>query len=351
MTKKGGILVEAEPLKRLVHGIFVGAGMTGEDAETVADVLVWANLRGVDSHGVMRVPRYVELIGLGRMHATPRMRMLKEGPATFVLDGDRAPGPVALKRAMEAAIGKARGAGLCWGLVRATTHAAAVGYFTLMAARENMAGLCTAVSTPNMAYHGARAAGVSTAPIAIAVPGEGRAPLMLDMASAVVAWGKIAQARATGATLPEGWALDADGNPTTDPGKAVLPMPLGGPKGAGLALMFECLTSLFVANPILADALTGVGEGGQHRQNALVVAVDIAAFTDPAHFRAEVDRLAAAIKALPRAEGVGEILVPGEHGDAVLAERSKAGIPIPAGTWGRLSEIARRFDVALPPVG
>ena len=158
-------------LKLLAKSIFVRAGMADEQAALVADVLVWADLRGMGSHGVMRVPRYVELIRRGDMNARPQMKLLSETAATAHLDADRAAGPVAMTRGAELAIGKARQSGIGLALVRSTTHTAALGYYTQRGARAGMAMIALAASGPNMAYHGARAAGVSTAPLSIAVPG------------------------------------------------------------------------------------------------------------------------------------------------------------------------------------
>jgi LDH2 family malate/lactate/ureidoglycolate dehydrogenase len=149
-----------------------------------------------------------------------------------------------------------------------------------------------------MAYHGARAAGVSTAPLSIAVPGEDE-PLALDMGSGVISIGKLAQARRKGETLAAGMALDAQGNPTTDPKTASIPLPLGGPKGSGLALLIECLSSLLAGNPILAEALEGTPKGRHHYQNALVIAIDVARFLPLAEFKTQVKRLIRNIKALP----------------------------------------------------
>ena len=341
--------VSAAALTEFSTAVFAAAGMSPEDAATVARVLVWANLRGVDSHGVLRIPRYLDLCDRGRINPRPSMRVTHAAAALFVVDVDRAPGPVAMTHAMRQAIPKARAAGVGWGLVHETTHCATVGYYTLIAARARMAGLATVASTPNMAYHGARGAGVSMAAVAIAAPGGQRPPLMLDMSAAVAAAGKLMQARNASEAIPEGWALDRDGAPTVDSDRAALPLPLGGPKGAGLALMIECLTSLMLGHPVLSPRLLGEEAGDRHRQNALVVAVDIAALIGPEIYERQVERLAAGIKSLPRADGVDEILLPGERGDRILARRERDGIPLPPGTWRGLAAAARRFGLDLPP--
>ena len=350
VMNNGSIRVEADALRGFAREIFVRANLPPDDAEAVADILVWANLRGVDGHGVLRLPRYLHLIGLGLMNPRPEIREIRETPASVVIEADRALGPVAFGRAMARAIDKARSAGIGLGLVRNTTHAGAVGYYTLRAVAENMAGVVIATSLPNMAYHGARAPGVATSPIAIAVPGAAHAPLMLDMATAVASFGKLAQARHAGTAIPEGMALTRDGDPTTDPARAAIPMPLGGPKGAGLALMFECLTSLVVGNPLVEAELTGPEGERRHNQNGLLLAIDIAAFIDVEAYGASLDRMVELIKALPKAPETDEILVPGERGDRVLEERRRDGIPIAAGTWRALAEAADRLGVDLPDI-
>ena len=159
------MIVPATALRRFTSDVFARAGMSEADAAIVADALVWANLRGMDSHGMARVPRYVEWMRRGDINAKPRMAVATETPAVVVLDADRAAGPIAMTSAMNHAVRKARDAGAGLVLVRATTHTAALGHYTLIAAREGMAGLAFAASTPLMAYHGARAPGVSTTPI------------------------------------------------------------------------------------------------------------------------------------------------------------------------------------------
>ena len=189
----------------------------------------------------MNDKRRLGLIDDGDLNLTPSIKIRTETAASILVDADRAAGPITMTTAMNAAVRKARDAGVGLGLVRATTHTAALGYYTLMAARHGVAALALAASTPFMAYHGTRAPGVSTNPVSIAVPGGERGPVVLDMATGVVARGKLVQARKTNQPIPAGWALDRDGNPTTDPQAALIPLPLGGPKGSGLSLMIELI--------------------------------------------------------------------------------------------------------------
>ena len=340
------MIVSAEALRRFTTAVFLGAGMTDAHAATLADALVWANLRGVDSHGVVRIARYVELIEIGDINPRPVMTTRTETAAALLLEADRAAGPIAMTAAMTAAMAKARAVGVGLSLVRGTTHTAALGYYTLMAATDGMAGLAVSASTPMMAYHGARAAGVSTNPISIAVPG-GHGPMVLDMATGVVSMGRLLEARRAGRPIPPDWALDGDGNPTTDPRKARIPRPLGGPKGAGLSLMIECLTSLVVSNVILADALEATPGERHHKQNALALAINLARFGDPQAFRREVDRLIAALKALPRDPAVAEILMPGERGQRTFEQRRRDGVPLPPAIVEDLGRLATRLGVTM----
>lgn len=329
-----------ERLRALVGDVFTRAGMVEANARTVADVLVWAELRGLGSHGVMRVPRYVEWMRRGDLNGHPNITTRESG-ATITMDADRAAGPVAMVHATELAVAKARESGIALVVVRSTTHTGAIGYCTQLGARAGMATFAITASVPNMAYHGARAAGVSTAPLSIAVPGEDE-PLALDMGSGVTSIGRLAQARRSGETLASGLALDARGEPTTDPKAAAIPLPLGGPKGSGLALLIECLSSLLAGNPILAEALEGTPKGKRHYQNALVIAIDVARFLPLPEFKAQVARLIRNIKALPPQAGA-EILAPGERGHR-HAQRTK-DIKLAPSVLEELTALAKSLGV------
>ena len=342
------ITLPAAKLEAFAAAIFRAAGMSQEHARNVAEVLIWADLRGTPSHGVQRIPRYIEIIDAGEMNVRAAIKVVKELPASLLIDADRAPGQVAMRFAAAAAARKAKAGGVAFALVRRTTHTAALGYYTRLAALEGMAAIAGSASWPNMIYHGAREVGVATNPLSIAVPRPKGEPMILDMATGVVALGKIGYAARIGRPIPEGWALDEHGNPTTDPARAVLPLPLGGPKGSGLALMIECIASLIAGNPIVAESLEDTEEGKKHRQNAFILAIDIAAFGALEQFGASLARTIAGLKGLKRQDGVAEILMPGERGDRELEERERSGIAIPAASWDAIGRVAARFGVALP---
>jgi LDH2 family malate/lactate/ureidoglycolate dehydrogenase len=347
-AKPAKVVVGAEELRGLVAGIFAARGSRAEDAAAVADALVWANLRGVDSHGVSRVPRYLELFDKGESVAGAVPTVERPRAAIAIVDAHAAPGPVAMNRAADEAIAGARECGIGWASVRGTVHTGAIGYYASRIADAGMAAVGVVAGVPNMAYPGARGAAVATSPLAVAVPAGRHELVLLDMATAVIALGRIAQLKAAGKELPPGVALTADGEPTTDPVLAKIPTPAGGAKGAGMSLVFEMLASGLAANPIVPAYHSGSPEGRRHRQNGFLLAIDVAAFLPLAEFTATIDDTVDAIKALPLTEGTAEILVPGERGFRTAGERAAAGIPLGPKVWRELTEIATSFDIPVP---
>jgi len=340
------ILVGHNELARFIRDLLVAKGASEEDAATVADGLVWANLRGVDGHGVSRLPRYLQLIGRGEIDPKAQATLVHDRAATFVLDGGHGFGPVAAMRAAALAVERAKQIGVCFGLVRDTTHTGAIGRYAQAIAARGCAALIVGAGQTLMAYHGARVASLGTSPIAIAVP-SGAGAIVLDMATSTISNGKILQSRASGEDLPPGTVLTAAGEPTTDPRTAEILLPLGGPKGSGLALMFEMLASVLAAAPIQARAL-GPEKRTRHTANLALLAIDIASFRPLADFIGDAETLAATIKALPRREGFEEILMPGERGNRAEVLRRKSGIPIPEKLWDELAGMARANSVKMP---
>jgi LDH2 family malate/lactate/ureidoglycolate dehydrogenase len=344
---KPRVRVPVDELRTLVSETFVAAGMSADHAATTAEPFIWANLRGIDSHGVSRVPRYLELFASGESNPTPKIAIRRPRPATLIVDADRAPGPLALSEAMRAAIDVARETGVAWATVRATTLSGSIGFYSSLAAQQRMLGIAIVAGMPNMGYHGAKGVGVATSPLSIAIPGGRHADLILDMATAGIALGKIAEYRMNGEELPPGMALTAEGEPTTDPSVAKIPLPVGGAKGSGMSLAFELLSSGLAGNPIVAPYHAATPEGRRHRQNATLIAVDVSAFTDVGDYLAGVDDAIDAIKALPPLDGA-EILYPGERGAAAYAERERDGIPLAPKSWEELAQAAAGLGVAVP---
>ncbi|HUI12489.1 MAG TPA: Ldh family oxidoreductase [Xanthobacteraceae bacterium] len=340
------IKVSHDALGRFIREVLVAKGARARDAAIVAEGLVWANLRGGDGHGVSRLPRYLRLIDRGEIDMKVEPRLAQDRGATFVLDCGHGFGPVAAMQAAALAVERAKAIGVCFALVRETTHTGAIGRYAQWIAERGCAAVLMGAGPALMAYHGARVASMGTSPIAIAVP-RGNGTVVLDMATSTISNGKILQARATGTPLPANTVLDGDGEPTTDPAKAEILLPLGGPKGAGLALMFELLASVLAAAPIQARAL-GPEQRDRNTGNTAMFVVDIAGFRPLADYTHDVDGLAAILKSLPRQAGFDEITLPGERSARTEALRRKSGIPIPAKLWTELEGIAGKERVALP---
>ncbi len=339
-------LVGHDDLGRFIRDILVKHGARPQDAAIVAGGLVWANLRGGDGHGVSRLPRYVNLLAAGEIDAKAQPRLVHDRGATLVIDGGHGFGPVAVMDGAARAIERAKQTGVCFALIRHTTHTGAIGRYAQWIAERGFAALLVGAGPTLMAYHGARIASMATSPIAIAVPSS-KGPIALDMSSSTISNGKILQARASGAALPEGAVLTAAGAPTTDAREAEILLPLGGPKGSGLAFMFEMLASILASAPIQAPAL-GPEKRTRHTGNTAMLVIDIETFRPLVEFQADADALAGVVKALPRQTGVEEILLPGERGSRTEARRRKAGIPIPAKLWEELQAIAAADGVRMP---
>ena len=340
--------ITEDALRQLASRILQAAGLQSDHAATVAEMLVWADARGTSSHGVARLPFYVELLRSGQMNGTAQIRPMLQLPALTMLEGQRCAGGAGMKAAALEAIALARRSGIGFCLLRDTTHTGALGYYTKMIADAGLAGIAAAASGPNMAYHQAAAAGVSTAPLSISLPrGPGHDPLLFDMASGAVALGKLQQARDAGQPLPAGWALNGQGRPTTDPAEAVVPLPLGGPKGSGLALMFEGLASLLSDNPILAPALGAPAAQRRHYQNGFVIALDVTQVIEPGKYSVQAQALVDVIKALPAQDGQ-EILMPGERGFRQARTSARDGIALRGATVSALQKIAKELGLPLP---
>jgi ureidoglycolate dehydrogenase (NAD+) len=323
-------------------GFAIGAALQ------TADLLVWAEARGASSHGVLRIPRYIEMVRLGLINGTAQPRFVSGlgASAVSVLEGANAPGAIGMIMAMKRAIEHAATFGIGWCSVRDISHPGAVGYFAEEATRAGHIGIAMTASKPLMSYFGAKGVGVSTNPIAIAAPNaEGRHPILLDMSTSAAALGKIMAARDAGAPIPLGWGVDASGADTTDPNAVKVLLPMAGAKGSGLSLMIEVLSSVLVGNALIASALAGNAKGAF---NGLAIAIKVEAFGDPAAFRDGIAELGAAIKALPRADGVAQIFLPGERGYARAAQAEADGIALHATTAAKLVKLAEDFKLSIP---
>lgn len=340
------IIIQANQLTSFVGEIFERAGFSAEHAGLTAEAMVWADLRGHPSHGVMRLPSYLGYIPNGYVNPEATFDIDFEKGALVRANANMMIGPAALNKATSIAIERAKETAVSWVLVKDHSHAGAAGQYAKKIADAGMIGIVMIASRPMMAYHGTANAVLGTNPIAVAIP-DG--PL-IDMSTAAIAKGKFAAFAASGKELPPDVALTAGGVPTTDPENAAMPLPLGGPKGAGLSLMIECVTSIALSNPLVATALADPKMMTHFRLNAAVIAMDVATLGDEVQFRATVAETMNAIRQQPKASGVDEIMIAGERGERDYQRGLREGVVLSEKAWSQLVTEADKLSIAVPAI-
>ncbi|MBR2568925.1 MAG: ureidoglycolate dehydrogenase, partial [Paenibacillus sp.] len=241
--------VTKQKLHQLIRTKLSLAGLSPSHADVVADVLIHADVRGVHSHGAMRVEYYAERIAKGGTNVNPQFTFEKTGPCSAVFDGDNGAGHVAAKQAMEHAVNMAKENGIAIVGVRRIGHSGSLSYYVQQAAREGLIGISVCQSDPMVVPFGGAEAYYGTNPIAFAAPGEGSALITFDMATTVQAWGKILHARSKHEAIPDTWAVDEHGVRTNDPFKVHALLPIAGPKGYGLMMMVDILSGVLLGLP------------------------------------------------------------------------------------------------------
>jgi len=340
-------VIDPYKLKNFMVEMFIALGFNEQHARIEAEVLLWANLRGIDSHGVRRLPLYESWVNEGEMRPNAKIKILRETPAITLIDADKALGPVAMDYAMRIVIQKAKNVGVSWGVIRNNTHEGAFGYYVSEIANHGMIGIASAAGFPNMAIYGGSSSGLSNGPLAIGVPNQDDLPLVLDMATSVVAGGKIDAAREKGDLIPYGWALDAKGESTNDPFQVQTYLPFGGAKGSGLALMLNIMASLLADNPLLAPALLEKEKIHPARHNSFVAALDIGTFVSFDNYKRNINSLVYALRQTKLSKGFDEIMMPGEPEIRIKQYREVKGIPLPQQVFENLKEMAVRLGVGI----
>lgn len=326
--------------------ILEGAGVRPDHADLVATMLVAANLRGIDSHGVQLLTFYVDQILGGDMNPAAEGTVVSESGTSVVLDGQNGLGQVAARNACLHAVRLAQRLGVGMVTVRETNHFGAAFWWARQMAQDGMIGIVMCNASPLVPPWQGREPRFGTNPICMAIPGE--ESWLLDMATTTVAAGKIFKASINGqATIPAGWAMDRDGVPTTDTQTAMkgLLMPLGGYKGYGLAMMVELLTGVLSGGAFSTDVGSMRFRGRAPRLCHLFLAIDIARFMPVEEFSRRADALMTLMKSAPPAAGHEEVLIAGEPERRLEAERRANGVPIPDGNWETLQATAERVGV------
>lgn len=343
--------VDAKKIYDFSIKCFTQAGMSEEDAKTVTDTMVVADSRGIHSHGFLRLPIYIERIKKGFIATDANIEVIKDQNSISVLDGKYAAGQVIGKKAMKTSIDKAKQNGLGLSIVRNSNHFGIAAYYALMAAEQNMIGIVISNVEPLMPAIGGAEKLIGNNPIAIAAPNkEGKDPVVLDMALSNVPLGKILMASTKGESIPEGWGVNQNGEPTTDPNDVKnggFLYPVGGPKGFGLAL--------------LTEILTGVISGGQYSKKIpsmydleekqsishFMLTIDISVFLDEQNYAERIGNITSFVKDSKKAPGVEEIFLPGEIEFAREKSNQELGIPMDEKVLKELRELSENMSIPL----
>ncbi len=348
-----GRRVDAAELLALVSAVFCGCGMSRDDAHLLADSLVFADLGGIHSHGVMRVPEYVKKLTRDGVDPHGRPEVVRELGVCMVVDGGNSMGQIGCHFAMQRAIEKAGEHGMGVAAVRGSNHCGAMAYFAMQALEADMMGWATTNALPTMAPWGGTERIVGINPLGVAIPAGKEYPLVFDAAFSGSSHGKIRVHQQKNLALPAGWALDAEGQPTTDPAQALdgLLMPIGTFKGVSLAMIMGIFSSL------LSGAAYGLESGNMEdgplagADGHFVMAFNVSAFEEVARFKERVDTLIQQVHECKTAPGVDRLYVAGER-EFISRERfGREGIPLNEATLKDLGTVARELGVELSAYG
>lgn len=338
------LVVDVATLETFAREILVAAGLLETHAGIVADCLIQADLCGGDSHGISRLPIYARRIREGIVNGAAHPRVVSgEAGALRVIDGDNAPGAVVGHFAMREAIAAAKSFGVGFATARNSNHFGVSSYYTRMAVEQGCLGICGTNAPASMAAWGTREPALGTNPLAIAAPAGRYGDLNLDMSSSIVAKGKVLVHARKGLPIPEGWALDTEGNPTTDATAAAagVVLPFAGAKGSGLALFIDLISG------VISGAAFGAGIRDQYTdfttpQNVghFFIAVDIAQIMPLATYTARAEAFCDELKSKKLAAGVAEMRLPGEAKARAQRERRGSGIAIDATVEQELDQLA-----------
>lgn len=344
------VKVEHKKIWQFVSELFQAAGTTKDDGELVADVLIKADLRGIKSHGVSRIPIYIKRMEMGLVQCRAEIKTIYETPVTAVIDGGYGLGQITATKAMRLAIEKAKKNGVGIVCMNKSHHYGIAAFYSQMAAEEDMIGFSCANTTALMAAPGGASKAIGNSPFSFAFPAKEQLPVIFDAACSAVAQGKIIVANMNGQKIPDNWALDPEGNPTTDPAKALkgFLLPMAGPKGYGIAVAMEILCGVLSGS----DTGTHLGSIYNDLENPqdcgnFFMAIDLKAFGDADAFKERMDNYILDMKNGKKANNTKEIFMPGEIELKKEMQALKDGIEIEDDTFAPLVELAEKYHVNL----
>jgi LDH2 family malate/lactate/ureidoglycolate dehydrogenase len=326
--------------------------MPAADARTVAALMAEADLQGSDGHGVIRLPQYLKRIRSGGVNLNPDIQVVREKAGMALLNGDNGMGHLVMKRAAEIAIEKARACGIAWVGTQWSNHAGPASLYAKMPLVHDMVGLYFAVGNANhLPPWGGLEMLLSTNPIAAAMPALEEPPIVLDMATTVTAYGKVKAKAARGEMMPEGWMIDREGKPLTDPrraGEGFL-LPIGGYKGYGLALVVGLIAGTLNGAAMGRDVIDFNADAASATNTGqAIVAIDPAAFGEIEGFKRAVDKVIRDLRGSERMPGVDRIRVPGEMSQETAARQKRDGIAVAPALMSTLDRMAEQLEI--PPL-
>ncbi len=347
--------VSSGQLLKYVSDIFIKAGLCKEEAATVADNLVFADRSGMPSHGVIRVPAYIKRLQDGGTSADASISIEKENDTTALINGNNAMGQIVSTKAMQLCIEKAKKNGVAFVGVKGSNHFGMASYYSEMAIPEDMIGMVfTSPAAHLMAPTGGMEPILDNNPFSFAIPAGAELPVVLDMATSVVARGKIGVAINKGEPIPPTWAMTIDGHETTDPKEAFngILLPVGGYKGYGLTVIVGILSAVLTGGSILTKDVRDFYNDTAEAQNIghLFGCIRIDQFMDPKLFGSHMDEMIREIKCCKKAPGVKEIFLPGEIEMRHRLESARKGIPLTESTYKSLTDTAALFGLAPLPL-
>jgi LDH2 family malate/lactate/ureidoglycolate dehydrogenase len=343
--------IAAAAIQAFMTDAFSACGLPGADAAVTAGAMLDADLSGSDAHGVFRLPGYVRTLQRGHINVRPDIRIIEQGPATALIDGDNGMGHLVMTYAANKAVELARASGLGWVGVRRSNHAGAASTYAAIPLAHGMVGMYSAVSGSNfMAPWGGAEPLLGTNPIAVAIPTAKEAPVVLDIATSVASNGSIRAYALEGKPMPEGWVISrTDGKPITD-GRRLdegMFVPLGGYKGSGLALVLGLLAGPLNRAAFGRDIRDSNAEQAKETNTGqFVVALDVARFLPLDQFGAEVDRHVRDLGNSARLPGFDEIRIPGQGRQARREDRQKNGVPLSTTLIKQLDALGRSLGIS-----
>ena len=349
-TATAPLRVPAAKLEAFIARAFESAGISAAEAKSVAELMVRADLQGSDGHGVFRLPQYIRRIKGGAVNVKPEIRVEREAAGMALVNGDNGMGHLVMRYAADKAIEKARTAGVAWVGVKWSNHAGPASLYACMPAEHGMIGLYLAVGNANhLPAWGGLDMLLSTNPIAVALPAGAEPAIVLDMATTVAAYGKVKTKVQRGEMMPEGWMIDREGRPLTDPKRANegLLLPIGGYKGYGLALIFGLLAGTLNGAAMGRDVIDfNADDRTPTNTGHVIVAINVEAFQPLAEFKRAVDDLVRDLRNSKTLPGVDRVRLPGEGSHAARADRAQNGIPLPAPLVTALNQVASDLKIA-----